>query len=263
MFFLSKLLPLLVYPAGLACLLLLGALLLRSHARWRTGLIVAALLVIWLSGNRIVAMGAARSLEWRFPPMASGTQGDVIVVLGGAVREGFAPRPTHEVNEAGDRLLYAVHLWQAGAAPRILVSGGSVDLLGPSGQSEAAIMAEMLETMGVPRSALLLEEDARNTRENGTGVQAILEAAGLDRVLLVTSAMHMPRAAAIFKKLGINAIPAPTDYLVTVADYQFFLRPDLGTQLFNLVPSADDMRLTTLALREWIGIVTYRLRGWL
>jgi hypothetical protein len=51
--------------------------------------------------------------------------------------------------------------------------------------------------------------------------------------------------------------------MVTQADFDFYLQPDLGVQLFNLVPSADDMRLTTLALREWIGIMTYRLRGWL
>lgn len=263
MFFLSKLVPLLIYPAGLACLMLLAALVLRRRARWRTGLVVAALLVIWLSGNRIVAMATARSLEWRIPPLAAGTQGDVIVVLGGATRAGFAPRPTHEVNEAGDRLLYALHLWKAGAAPKILATGGNVELLGPSGQSEAAVMAELLETMGVPRSALLLEEASRNTWENATGVQAILDEEGMERVLLVTSAMHMPRAAAIFHKLGIDVIPAPTDYLVTRADWQFYLRRNLSTQLFNLVPSADDLRLTTLALREWIGIFTYRLRGWL
>ncbi len=263
MFYLSKLLPLFVYPAGLACVLLMGALLLRRHARWRTGLIVGALLVVWLSGNRLVAMVSARSLEWRIPPLAAGTQADAIVVLGGATREWLAPRPTHEVNEAGDRLIYAMRLWKEGAAPAIIVSGGRVEVLGPYGESEAAVMAELLAAMGVPRSAILLEEMARNTWENATGVQAILDAQDMQRVLLVTSAMHMPRAAAIFARLGIDAVPAPTDYMVTQADFDFYLQPDLSVQLFNLVPSADDMRLTTLALREWIGIMTYRLRGWL
>ena len=263
MFYLSKLLPLLIYPAALSCLLLLAALLLRKHARWRTGLIVAALLLVWLSGNRFVAMAAARSLEWRTPPLAAGAQGDVIVVLGGSTREGVAPRPTNEVDEAGDRLIYAMRLWKAGAAPKILVSGGRVEVLGPAGKSEAAVMAELLEAIGVPRDAILLEEEARNTWENATYAQAILKAQGLERVLLVTSALHMPRASAIFRKLDVDVIPAPTDYLVTEADYAFYLRPQLSVQVFNLVPSADDMWLTTLALREWIGIATYRLRGWL
>ncbi len=225
MFFVSKLLPLLVYPAGLACLLLLGALLLRNRPRWRNGLLIAAFLLIWLSGNRIVAMTAARSLEWRHAPLPVGAHGDVIVVLGGATREQFAPRPTNEMTEAGDRLYYAMRLWKEGAAPKILVSGGRVELLGPYGKSEAAIMAEMLESMGVPRSAILLEEASRNTWENATGVQTILDEEGLESVLLVTSAMHMPRALAIFRNLGIAATPAPTDYLVTEADFAFYLRP--------------------------------------
>ncbi len=263
MFYLSKLLPLLVYPAGLACVLLLAALLLRRHTRTRTALVVAALLVVWLSGNRIVAMAAARSLEWRIPPLAAGAQGDAIVVLGGATREGLPPRPTHEVNEAGDRLIYAMQLWKQGAAPYIVVTGGRVEVLGPYGESEAEVMAQLLEAMGVPRSALLLEEESRNTYENAVYTQALLEEQGIERVLLVTSAMHMPRAAAIFARLEIDATAAPTDYMVTQADFDFYLRPELGIQLFNLVPSADDMRLTTLALREWIGIATYRMRGWL
>jgi uncharacterized SAM-binding protein YcdF (DUF218 family) len=187
----------------------------------------------------------------------------VIVVLGGATREGLAPRPTNEVTEAGDRLIYAMRLWKESAAPQILVTGGRVEVLGPYGLSEAAVMAELLETMGVPRSAILLEEQSRNTRENAVNTQSILNAQGLERVLLVTSALHMPRSTAIFAKLGIDVIPAPTDYLVTEADYEFYLRPDLSIQLFNLVPSADDLWLTTLALREWIGIAIYRMRGWL
>lgn len=269
--FLSKLLPLFLYPAGLACVLLVAALILRNRARWRNGLIVAALLVIWLGGNRLVAMSAARTLEGQFAPLAVNVSGDVrleepvadaIVVLGGATREGMAPRPTNEVTEAGDRLIYAARLWKAGAAPLILVTGGVVGVQGPAGQPESESMADILGVLGVPAEAILLESAARNTFENALLSEPILEEAGAESVLLVTSAMHMPRAAAIFANAGYAFTPAPTDFFVTEADLAHYWKPELDIQLFNLVPSADDMYLTSLAMKEWIGIWIYRFRGW-
>lgn len=269
--FLSKLLPLLVYPAGLAVVLLLAALILRKHARWRTGLTVAALLVIWLAGNRLVAMSAAHSLEGQYAALALDLSqdarldeplADVILVLGGATREGFSPRPTNEVNEAGDRVIYAARLWQAGAAPRILVTGGVVAVQGPAGQPESAIMAELLETMGIPADVILQESESLNTVQNAVNSKEILDAEGLESVLLVTSATHMPRSAAIFARQGYDFIPAPTDFYVTDADRAHYWSPQLEVQVFNLIPSAEDMALTTLAMKEWIGIWVYRLRGW-
>jgi uncharacterized SAM-binding protein YcdF (DUF218 family) len=260
--FLSKILPLLIYPAGLATLLLLAALLLRKRPRWRTGLTVAALLVIWLAGNRFVAMAAAGTLEARHPSLAAGSRGDVILVLGGSTREQSPPRPINELNEAGDRLLYAATLYHAGAAPRILVTGGSSLYLGPAGSSEAGVMASQLQEMGVPGEAILLETESHNTRENAVNSQPILEQEGMEEILLVTSAMHMPRSVAIFNKLGIEVMPAPTDYLVTEADWRFYSELSFERQIFNLIPSSEDLWLTSLAMKERIGMVVYRLRGW-
>ncbi len=267
--FLSKLLPLFLYPAGLATLLLIAALLLRRRARWRTGLTVAALLVIGLGGNRFVALGLAGWLEGIVPPLPPLTaqtdppQADAILVLGGATRPFTPPRPTHELNEAGDRLLYARALWAAGAAPRIIVSGGNAAYVGPSVEPEAQAMAAILRSMGVPQDAILLEEQSRNTHENAVQTGALLEREGIEHVLLVTSAMHMPRSAAIFRRQGVDFTPAPTDYLITQADWDFYLQPSLEVQVFNLIPSADDMRLVSMALKEAMGLVVYRLRGWL
>lgn len=268
--FLSKLLPLFVYPVGLATLLLIGALVARRHARVRTALTVVALLVIWLGGNRFVAMSLAGWLEGMTPPLPAidsvegrEVRADAIVVLGGATRTQSPPRTTGELNEAGDRLLYAKRLWAAGAAPVIILSGGNALYVGPGITPEAETMAESLQAMGVPADAILLEPASRNTYENAVFTQELLQREGLDSILLVTSAMHMPRSAAIFRRQGIDFTPAPTDYLVTQADRDFFLRPSLEVQVFNLIPSADDMRLTSLALREALGVLVYRLRGWL
>ena len=123
-------------------------------------------------------------------------------------------------------------------------------------------MAEALVSMGVPPEAIIEENRSRNTWENVVNIQALLDDAGADDLILVTSALHMPRSLAIFRTQGLDPIPAPTDFLVTAADWEFFLRPDVEVQLFNLIPSADDLRLTSMALKELIGMAVYRLRGW-
>jgi len=73
----------------------------------------------------------------------------------------------------------------------------------------------------------------------------------------------MPRAVRVFERQGLEVIPAPTDFLVTQADWQYLREAGLHTQLINLLPSAGNLELTTRALKEYIGIAVYRLRGWL
>jgi uncharacterized SAM-binding protein YcdF (DUF218 family) len=124
-------------------------------------------------------------------------------------------------------------------------------------------MASILTQIGVPREALWLEGNSRNTYENAVESKKILDRAGIRRIVLVTSALHMPRSVAIFEKQGFEVIPAPTDYLVTDRDWTYYLTPDWRIQLFNLIPTAEDLHFTTLALKEYLGILVYRLRSWL
>ena len=239
--YLSKILPLFVYPLGLACLLLVLALILRKRPRWSTLLVVAVFCMLWLTGNRLVSMAVVRSLEWQYLPPTTQPKAAVIVVLGGGTRPLAYPRATHEVNEAGDRLLYAASLYQNGVAPHVLVSGGIVGVDGPALNQEAESMGALLATMGVPASALWLETNSRNTYENAVETKKILDAKGIDRIVLVTSAMHMPRSVAIFEKQGFTVIPAPTDYMVTQADWDYYFAPDPAIQVFNLFPGAEAM----------------------
>jgi uncharacterized SAM-binding protein YcdF (DUF218 family) len=266
-FFLSKFLPNLIFPLGLACVLLVLALWLHRRPRWQTGFIVLALALLWLASNRIVNMALLRSLEWQYLPNrtagSSELQADVIVVLGGGERSKAFPRPTSELNEAGDRLLYAARLYHQGAAPRILVSGGVAPWVSSASVAGAESMAEILGLMGVPDEALWLEPGSRNTYENALETKAILESHGIESVLLVTSAMHMPRAYGVFAKTGLQVTPAPTDFLMTQEDWEYYTQPNVLIQLFNLLPTADNLAVTTRVLKEYVGIVVYGLRGWL
>lgn len=262
MFYLmSKLLPLFVYPLGLSCFLLLTALLLRKHPRWQSGVILGALALLWLGGNQIVAMALTRSLEWRHLPPPEMPNGDVIVVLGGTTRAQSFPRATHEINEAGDRLFYAAHLYHQGAAPRILLSGGAAPLIDSSRRPEAYAMADVMALVGVPQEALILETGSRNTFENAQATFEILRQENVERIILVTSAVHMPRAVMIFEKYDWEVIPAPTDFYLSQEDWNYYTRLDLAIQLRNLLPQAGNLSRTTSALKEYIGILAYRVSG--
>ena len=108
---------------------------------------------------------------------------------------------------------------------------------------------------------IIQDPDSLNTYQNAVNVKKILSERGIDRVLLVTSAMHMPRSLAIFKHLEINAIAAPTDFLVTKGEIQELSSTPKGA-ILNLLPDSKNLHNFTLALKEYIGMVVYRLRGW-
>lgn len=260
MFFLSKFLPLFVYPLGIACLLLVVAIAtLWKRPRITALSLVGSLTLLVIAGNPAVAQALLWSLESQNLPSAPLPEAAAIVVLGGATYSADFPRPWVELTEAGDRLLYAAKLYRQGNAPLVILSGGRVPWLGGS-RPEAADMATVITTMGVPISAIRQDDRSFNTYENAVNVRQILNAEKIPPpVLLVTSAFHMPRALAIFRHLGMVVIAAPTD---------FRSGPTPGSQslrraLLSLFPDAAALAQSTLALKEYLGWITYRLQGWL
>jgi uncharacterized SAM-binding protein YcdF (DUF218 family) len=260
--FLSKLLPLFLYPLGLACLLMVVALVMW----WRRSRLVPvpitlALISLLVGSSGWVANGLTKSLEWQYIPKGALPTADAIVVLGGATKSAFPPRPGVDLSESGDRVLYGAQLYREGKAPVVIASGGRINWRG-SGPSESSDMAEIMKTLGVPTSAILQDPTSLNTHQNAVNVKKIMKERGIRRVLLVTSAMHMPRSLQIFQRQGIEAIPAPTDFLVTQHDIEESSNTTEAI-LLNLLPDTDRLDKTTRALKEYIGTVVYRLRGWL
>jgi len=260
--FLSKLLPNFVYPLGLVCIFIILALILYRKPAWQRLVLVLALVVLWLGSTRWIALGMVRSLEWRYLPMTLMPSADAIVLLGGGTESAEYPRQTVELNSSGDRVLYAAWLYKQGKAPHILLSGGLIDWL-DTGNTPAEDMAVILDMMGVPKEALWLESTSRNTYENAVNSRKFLNEKGINRIILVTSALHMPRSVDLFKHQGFDVIPAPTDYSVTQAAWQRLTDPNLATQLLNLMPNIDNLSSVTRALKEYLGMLVYRLRGWM
>jgi len=241
-------------------------MLLALTLRWKRPRSAAlatllAFAVLMAGGNGWVCAGLVRSLERQHVPTEPLPNAEAIVVLGGATRSPSPPRPWVEVNEAGDRTLYGAKLYLEDKAPYVVLSGGRISWRGEIG-SEAEDMAQIVEALGVPAEAILLDRTSLNTYQNATNVKKILDERGIRRILLVTSALHMPRSLRVFQKQGFDAIPAPTDFLVT-DDSLAAMGESWESIVLNIMPDAQRLALTTRAMKEYVGLLVYGLRGWL
>lgn len=261
--FLSKFLPLFVYPLGLSSLLLFVVLLFWKRRRFALFLVFLAFFILFLGGNKYVAFSLAKSLEWQYIPTEEVGQADVIVVLGGATEPALYPRPEVEVNTAADRMIHGAVLYNQGVAPYVLLSGGDIDFLALGNSSPAEDMASIMEMLGVPEEAIWLQGNSQNTYEDALYSCQILKDKGAETVVLVTSAIHMPRSVAVFKKQGCEVIPSPTDFIITRATWDNLWHSDIQELMINMVPSYSSLSLTTKCLKEYIGYYTYQAKGWI
>ena len=255
--FLSKLVPLFVYPLG-AVFVLGGLALVLSFTRfrmWGSALLAAALIVLWVASTPVLARWLIAELEGRHPPIheSEAPAADAIILLGGAVRQPLPPRVGPDLSAAADRLLAAARLYRAGKAPVIVIAAVSIPWEATQA-SEAELTAALLVEFGVPRDVLVLETESRNTRENALNTAEIFDARGWRTGLLVTSATHMPRALATFRKVGLEVTPVATDVAVTYP---------LQMGFFSFLPRARVLAGTTSAVKEWIGYAVYRYRDWI
>lgn len=261
--FLSKLLPLFVYPLGLACILIFLAVISNNVRGRSKTFIILALLILWLSSTSGISNLLARNLEWRYKPPEVIPSGEVIVLLGGGTESAAFPRSGVEINGAGDRVLYAAQLYKEGKAPLILLSGGEITWLNDGSATPAEDMAEILTLMDVPLEALIIEDRSRNTYENALYAKELLVEKGINKILLVTSAMHMPRSVALFEAQGFEVTPLPVDYSVVENESVEGQNGVLVTKILNIIPNASNLALTTNALKEYLGSFIYQLQGWL
>lgn len=253
----AGLLPIAVYPLSVACVCLAVAVLAPLRPARRRAFAGVGLCVLLVASCGPVARSLGRSLEWQYPPSADPPHADAIVLLGGFTMPARPPRQRIELDQDGNRLLGALALYRAGKAPMLYVAGGRLDVfetLGPEAPDIAALLGEL----GVPKDALVLETSSRNTYENAAEAKRMLGPRGVRRILLVTSALHMPRAAGLFRHQGFDVIPYATDFHVVELGQD---ESGGAWSLLDFVPRATSLAYTTRILREWLGIAVYRARG--
>lgn len=200
----------LTYPPALSLLLCAAALACAVLLRWRR--LPLLLACAGLGWSLVWSLPQSsewlrRSLEDRHPVLAADAapRADAVVVLGGGGHVGWSRREGVTADALPySRLAAGARLWLAGRAPRVILSGG-----GDNGHSEARGMARAIATLGVPRRVLLLEQRSTDTRGNAGYTAQLARRHGIRRVLLVTSALHMPRAELLFRRAGLDVVPVP------------------------------------------------------
>jgi uncharacterized SAM-binding protein YcdF (DUF218 family) len=250
--FLSKLLPVFVYPLGFA--IVLAGLALWRGGRIGRGAAGLSVVVLWLASMPVSSNWLVAQLEGNYPaaPIDTVSHADVAIVLGGSIGQPVPPRVEPDLYEAADRILYAARIFRAGKVGHILVSGGNLPWE-PAAKPESQLVSDLLIEFGVPSQAIVQDPTSQTTRENAVNSAAILAAQGWHTALLITSAIHMPRALAVFLRVGVQVIPATTDVRVVLPLYRTPL---------DVLPDAAALAQTTEAIKELIGLAVYRVRGW-
>jgi uncharacterized SAM-binding protein YcdF (DUF218 family) len=252
-FVLSKSLALLLVPSNLFMLLGLGGLLIML-TRWRRlgrRLALTGLTLILLAGILPVGYSLIYVLENRFPVWdPSRGAPDGIVVLGGALNPGLSlARGQSALNESAERLTILAKLARDYPNARIVFTGGNAALF-PKDPPEAAYVLPLLESFGIDKSRVTLEDRSRNTAENATFTKALLQPKAGERWLLVTSAAHMPRSVGCFRQAGFPVEPYPVDWHTTPR-----YSPGLSFEILGGVLALDG------AAHEWEGLLFYWLTG--
>jgi len=253
-FVLSKLLSFFTQPSNLILLIGLVGLVLTptrfARAGWR--LAAGSLIVIGLIGFLPLGRAVSIPLENRFPRWdPTGAPPTGIIVLGGAINANkVTTRGEVGINEAAERVVAVPALAKRYPAARIIYSGGDAGLFVHHG-SEADVVTGLFESLGVPASRLTLEARSRNTIENAAYSKALAQPKPGERWLLVTSALHMPRAIGAFRQAGFAVEAYPVDY-----------QTNGWSDVLDVIGGiSGGLSHTDSALHEWIGLIAYRVTG--
>jgi uncharacterized SAM-binding protein YcdF (DUF218 family) len=241
---------LLLPPGGLILLALVGMLFWRRV--WGRGLVFFSLALMWLLATEPVRDLLSSPLENHYPPLSlqNAPHDDAAIVLMGGGIYASAPEYNGSDELAGSglmRALYAADLALKTGLP-VYASGGSP--LAEGHQAEGAVMRRWLLRLGVPPEQAFAETSANNSWQNAVYMKRVLAERGIRRVILVTSAWHMPRSVWSFRVQGLEVIPAPCDYLTKQDSYD----------LRSFLPSWRALSDCGQVLHEYLGMLWYRLR---
>lgn len=249
MFILLKVLLFFFRPLVWAIALFVWALLTKNAVRSKR-LFISGVAVLLIFSNPLISYLAIKSYE--APPRSTaGAVYEAGVVLGGFIsysqqyNRGF-------FNPASDRFIQTALLYKNGTIKRIILAAGN-GYWKENGFREANFAKQQFIQLGIPATAIYTDVASRNTEENAVYAKRIADSVHIPQpCLLITSAMHMPRAQYIFKKKGLTVVPFPCDFVATNRAGNFWED--------YLLPSSSALRHWDFLLKEWLGYAVYRVK---
>jgi uncharacterized SAM-binding protein YcdF (DUF218 family) len=167
----------------------------------------------------------------------------IVILGGGHVSDQNLPLTGQLSQETLIRLAEGIRIHRKCAKSKLIVSGGGDPV------SNATLMAELAVELGVNTSDIIIESESRDTKDEARIIKEIVKK---NAFVLVTSASHMPRSMAMFKRLGMDPVPAPTAHNVKATP---------GVSPGSFFPSAFHLRNAEKAVYEYLGIIWAKLRG--
>lgn len=234
-------------------ILIVIGLVLFARRRIRGGMVLSLLALAWLffaGCGPLTGMLLGHLQSGFAPDVAQWGRKNAIILLGaGTVRSGAGVvEPSLYAN---GRILRAAELYRAckatGAECKVEVSGGDAMKLK---QAEADVYAITLDRLGLPREDLILEANSMNTFQNAQNSKPLLMAYGADKVVIVSSGVHLKRALLYFAHFGIRGEPVRADYVNARYDW---------------LPSSENLSFADFAIHEYVGVWRYHFynaMGW-
>jgi uncharacterized SAM-binding protein YcdF (DUF218 family) len=251
-FFLSKTLNFITNPLVLVCGLLLATAFIKGSRLKRIFFWLAFSLLYFFS-NDFIANEVMYA--WETPPTPYeeiNTTYNLGIVLTGVTLTDKEPADRVYFHHGADRVVHAVQLYKLGIIKKILISGGTGRLL-TEGRREADDVYKAMVLMGVPSTDLIVENESRNTYESALNIKALLNG-NVEKSLLITSAFHMRRSNACFKKAQL-----PVDLFST----DFYTHPRQFTPETLIIPQIDSIQVWQKLFKEWVGMVAYKMAGYI
>ena len=245
MIYLHKILPLIFSPLIMIILLIIFGLITNSKKISLIGVFILIVCSLPIVSGKLVAYLES---DYQLSEPSNITSTDAIVVLSGMIRTiNSKDGLDYEFGEASDRIFAGINLFKEKKAPKLILTRGKLPW--SVGIPEGEYLKEIAITNGISENNILLTENVENTDQEAKAIKKLLSK-DKHRVLLVTSAYHMPRAQKVFEAAGINVAPFPVDFQKGLSKITFM----------SFIPSANALSGTSFFVREMIGRVYYDLK---
>lgn len=252
-FYLSKLLGFIISPLVWVFILLLYSFKTKVEGRAKK-LRIAAIIILFVCSNSFIVDECFRQYEPVTPDYdLMTTKYDGAIILGGIGSVDVRLKKL-SFGWGGDRLFQVFPMYYNGRVKKIIFTGGSGSIEFPE-RKEGIYVQKYLKAINIPDSAVIIETESKNTYENAVYTKKMLDSLKLKgNFLLVTSAFHMPRAIAVFKKAGYtNLTPYLTNRVSGLRRFTF-------DHLF--IPNPDALFSLQMLIHEWLGFIVYKIKGY-
>ena len=245
MIYLHKILPLIFSPLMLIMVLIIFGVIINSKKISIIGIFILIICSLPIVSNKLVAYLES---DYQLSKPSNIEPADSIVVLSGMIRTiNSKDGLDYEFGEASDRIFAGINLFKEKKAPKLILTRGKLPW--SVGIPEGEYLREIAINNGISESNIHLTKNVENTDQEAKAIKKLLSD-DKSKVLLVTSAFHMPRAQKVFEAAGINVVPFPVDFQKGLSKITFM----------SFMPSANALSGTSFFVREMMGRIYYNLK---